>query len=83
MKPALSIFLALVVGCVAGTTAQHVMTPSADARASSTSQKWQHHCEDNIHNDNLEELGDDGWEMVGVTATNFHGDFRYCFKRPQ
>ena len=46
--------------------------------------KWEYRTEHYVEDDyELDELGEEGWELVAVVAVGLHSDsFRYYFKRP-
>lgn len=81
MHRTVAVGLALVFGCATGTVASHYVSPPAEAQDPGR-QKWRHHCQDDVGRDDLYKLGEDGWEMVGLSYTGDFENYRYCFKRP-
>jgi hypothetical protein len=85
MNKLLPITITLIVGCVAGATASHVVSPAA--RAGTPPTKWEYKCPENATVARLNELGAQGWELVSVVGTpgdvSYSGiRLQYCLKRP-
>lgn len=83
MNRTVALTLALLIGCAAGTTATHLVSPPAGA--TTPAQNWKYRCENDIDRDRLDMLGNTGWEMVGLSTFGGYPsspNFRYCFKRP-
>lgn len=81
MNRTLPLALALLIGCVAGTTASHYVSSPATA-ASPGATRWQQFCADNYSDQDLSNAGADGWELVSATSYGDYQNYRYCFKRP-
>lgn len=81
----LSLSVAFIVGCVAGSTG--LVTPPASANAV-VEQRWAYFC---FERDNVDEINDmangaglRGWEMVAATLTGGKdGRAVWCFRQPR
>jgi hypothetical protein len=78
MTKRIGIAAVFLVGCAVGGGASQLVVPKASAQQAATLTKWEYHCTAERSVDDVNKLGPEGWEMVGM-----NGPALLCFKRPK